>query len=202
MLALTAGPAVDARAADRADGALAALAALTVTVPALVYGYELIASVKEITATAMIFTLGALVTLHSRWLRGPPRSALPFALVAAAGVSTLGVAFGRVAFTAVVVLAGDRDPPDRGESAERTASRSCSRRPEWPSLSSRHWGTLARSVRVAAVAKKHRINEQSWEPAKTAPLDTGARDVAGGQLQARSNWRPTWALLRAPRSSR
>jgi hypothetical protein len=105
MLALTAGPAWMLVRRIGLDGALAALAALTVTVPALVYGYELIASVKEITALPMIFTLGALVTLHSRWLRGPPRSALPFALVAAAGVSTLGVAFGGWAFTAVVVLA-------------------------------------------------------------------------------------------------
>jgi hypothetical protein len=105
MLAIVAGPAWVLARQLELDGALAALAALTVTVPALVYGYELIASVKEITALPMILTLGALVTLHSRWLRGPPRGALPFALVAAAGVSALGVAFGAWVLTAVLVLA-------------------------------------------------------------------------------------------------
>jgi hypothetical protein len=105
MLALAAGPARVLVRRIGLDGALAALAALTVTVPALVYGYELIASVKEITALPMILTLGALVTLHSRWLRGPPQSAVPFALVAAAGISALGVAFGAWTLTAVIVLA-------------------------------------------------------------------------------------------------
>ena len=105
MLATATGPAWVLARRIGLDGALAALAALTVTLPALVYGYELIASVKEITALPMILTLGALVTLHSRWLRGPPSGAAPFALVAAAGVSALGVAFGAWVLTAVVVLA-------------------------------------------------------------------------------------------------
>jgi hypothetical protein len=105
MLALAAGPAWVLARRIGLDGALAALAALTITLPALVYGYELIASVKEITALPMILTLGALVTLHSRWLRGPPLGAAPFALVAAAGISALGVAFGAWALTAMLVLA-------------------------------------------------------------------------------------------------
>jgi hypothetical protein len=104
MLALTAGPAWVLVRRIGLDGALAALAALTVTVPALVYGYELIASVKEITALPMILTLGALVVLHPRWLRCSTLGGAPFALVAAAGVSALGVAFGAWALTAVVVL--------------------------------------------------------------------------------------------------
>jgi hypothetical protein len=105
MLAISSGPAWVLARRIGLDGALAALAALTVTVPALVYGYELIASVKEITALPMILTLGTLTTLHQRWLDGPPRGAAPFALVAAAGVSALGVAFGAWVLTAVVVLA-------------------------------------------------------------------------------------------------
>jgi hypothetical protein len=104
MLALTAGPAWVLARRISLDGALAALAALTVTVPALVYGYELIASVKEITALPMILTLGALVVLHPRWLRGSTLGGAPFALVAAAGVSALGVAFGAWTLTAVVLL--------------------------------------------------------------------------------------------------
>ncbi|HZL49248.1 MAG TPA: hypothetical protein VFC30_09575 [Solirubrobacteraceae bacterium] len=104
MLATAAGPAWVLARRIGLEGPLAALAALTVTVPALVYGYELIASVKEITALPMILTLGALVALHGRWLRGPPQGAAPFALVAAAGVSALGVAFGAWVMTAMVVL--------------------------------------------------------------------------------------------------
>ncbi|MEA2297110.1 MAG: hypothetical protein QOF77_46 [Solirubrobacteraceae bacterium] len=87
------------------DGAWAALAALTVTVPALVYGYELVASLKEVAALPLILALGALVAVHGRWLRGPPNAAIPFALVVAAGVSALGVAFGAWALVATAVLA-------------------------------------------------------------------------------------------------
>ncbi len=50
LLALAAGPAWVLARHIGLDGVLAALAALTITLPALVYGYELIASVKEITA--------------------------------------------------------------------------------------------------------------------------------------------------------
>jgi hypothetical protein len=53
----------------------------------------------------MILTLGVLVVLHPRWLRGPPASAIPFALVAAAGVSALGVGFGAWVLAAVATLA-------------------------------------------------------------------------------------------------
>jgi len=105
MLAIAAGPAWVLARHVGLHGALAALAALSITLPALVYGYELIASVKEITALAMILTLGALVTAHSRWLGGPAPGAAPFALVSSAGVSALGVAFGAWVLTAVLVLA-------------------------------------------------------------------------------------------------
>jgi len=84
----------------------AALAALTAVLPALVYAYELFGAIKEVTALAMILTLGALVVGHRRWLGGPPARAIPFALVLAAGVSALGVAFGAWALVAVLVLAG------------------------------------------------------------------------------------------------
>jgi hypothetical protein len=104
MLALATGPAWVLVRRIGLDGWLAALATLSVTLPALVYGYELIASVKEITALTMILTLGALVVLHPRWLRGPPLGVVPFALVAAAGISALGVAFGAWALTAAIVL--------------------------------------------------------------------------------------------------
>jgi hypothetical protein len=104
MLALAAGPAwVLARRIGLAGG-WAVLAALTATVPALVYGYELIASIKEIVALGMILTLGALVVLHPRWLWRGATGAIPFALVLAGGVATLGVGFGAWALAAVLVL--------------------------------------------------------------------------------------------------
>jgi hypothetical protein len=104
MLALATGPAWVLVRRIGLEGWLTALATLTMTLPALVYGYELIASVKEISSLPMILTLGALVVLHPRWLRGPPLRVVPFALVAAAGVSALGVSFGAWVLTAVAVL--------------------------------------------------------------------------------------------------
>src|SRR5262249_10925943 len=86
-------------------GIWAALAGLSATLPALVYGYELLGSVKEITALAMILTLGALVVVHRRWLRGPPAGSFPFALAAAGGISALGLGFGPWALAATCVAA-------------------------------------------------------------------------------------------------
>jgi hypothetical protein len=105
MLATAAGPAWLLLRRMGLDGAWAAVGALCTTVSALVYGYELVGSVKEIAALAMILTLGALVVLHPRWLRGPPTAGLPFAMVACAGVSAEGVGFGAWVLAAVAVLA-------------------------------------------------------------------------------------------------
>jgi hypothetical protein len=106
LLATSTGPAwVLARRLGLA-GAWAALAALTVTVPALVYGYELVASLKEIATLPLILTLGVLVVGHERWVRGPAAGAIPFALVVAAGLSSLGVAFGPWAIAATLVVVG------------------------------------------------------------------------------------------------
>ncbi|MCW3029780.1 MAG: hypothetical protein JWN81_2991 [Solirubrobacterales bacterium] len=104
MLALAVGPAwLLARRAGLHRG-LAALAALSVTLPALVYGYELIGSIKELTALPMMLTLGSLVVVHRRWLHGGPRGAIPFALVAAAGISALGVGFAPWVLAAALVV--------------------------------------------------------------------------------------------------
>jgi hypothetical protein len=105
MLALATGPAWALVRRLGLSGRLAALATLTITLPALVYGYELIASVKEISSLPMILALGALVVLHPRWLRGPPLAAAPFALAAAAGISALGIAFAAWVLAALIVLA-------------------------------------------------------------------------------------------------
>ncbi len=105
MLASAAGPAWLLMRRMGLDGGWAALAALSATVPALVYGYELIGSIKEITALGMILALGALVILHRRWLWGRPTGVIPFALVAAAGVSALGVGFGAWVLATALILA-------------------------------------------------------------------------------------------------
>jgi hypothetical protein len=104
MLATAAGPAWVLVRRVGLDGALAALATLTVTLPALVYAYELIGSVKEIASLALILSMGALVVSHRRWLGAGARAAIPFALLVAAGVSALGVAFGAWALAAALVL--------------------------------------------------------------------------------------------------
>jgi hypothetical protein len=125
MLALCTGPAWVLVRRLGLDGWLAALATLSVTLPALVYGYELIASVKEISSLPLILALGALVVLHPRWLRGSPRGAIPFALFLAAGVSALGVAFAAWALTAVVVLVAiaARDVASGDRASDRSSVR-------------------------------------------------------------------------------
>jgi hypothetical protein len=105
MLATAAGPAWLLAGHMRLRGEWAALAALSAVLPALVYAYELFGSVKEITALPMILTLGALVVSHRRWLRVGFARAIPFGLVAAAGISALGIAFGAWALAAALVLA-------------------------------------------------------------------------------------------------
>jgi hypothetical protein len=105
MLATAAGPAWLLARHMRLRGAWAALAALSAVLPALVYAYELFGSVKEITALPMILTLGALVVSHRSWLRVGLARAIPFGLVAAAGISALGIAFGAWALAAALVLA-------------------------------------------------------------------------------------------------
>lgn len=105
MLATAAGPAWLLLRRIGLDGPWAALGALTATLPALVYGYELIGSIKEITSLGLILTLGTLVVMHPRWLRGRPSGVIPFALVAAAGISALGAGFAAWVLAAVLVLA-------------------------------------------------------------------------------------------------
>ena len=105
MLALATGPAWLLARRMRLSRRWASLAALTAVLPALVYAYVLFGSIKEITALSMILTLGALVVVHRRWLYGRAGGAIPFALVFAAGVSSLGLAFGAWGLVAVAVLA-------------------------------------------------------------------------------------------------
>ncbi len=106
MLAAACGPAWTIARRMRLAPALASLAALCAVLPALVYGYELFGSVKEITAVLMILMLAALAVDRRAWLGEGAVGALPFGLVTAAGVSALGVAFGAWALAATLVLGG------------------------------------------------------------------------------------------------
>ena len=92
-------------------------------IPALVYGYELFGSVKEITALALILTMGELVVRAPQLARaGPARRGIPLAIVARrGGISALGVAFGAWALCAVAVLAVD-------PRAQRLRERACGER--------------------------------------------------------------------------
>ena len=94
MLATAVGPAwMIARRLGLGDR-LAALAALSAVLSAIVYAYELFGSIKEVVALPLILSLGALLVVHREWLNRGRSSAVPFALLLAAGVSALGVAFG------------------------------------------------------------------------------------------------------------
>jgi hypothetical protein len=104
MLALAACPAWALVRRAGLGRSVAPIATLSVTLPALVYGYELIGSIKEISSLGMVLALGVLVVLHERWLGGSARQAVPFALVLAAGVSALGIGFGVWGVGEAVVL--------------------------------------------------------------------------------------------------
>jgi hypothetical protein len=153
MLATASGPAWVLVRRVGLERAWAAAAALTVTLPALVYAYELIGSVKEIVALPLILSMGALVVTHRRWFWVGARGAIPFALLVAAGVAALGVAFGAWALAATVVLAAVaitelvRGERGRGVQAPGEASRRA------PALEERTSGALtpgepARAERV------------------------------------------------------
>jgi hypothetical protein len=133
MLATASGPAWVLVRRVGLDRMWATAGALAVTLPALVYAYELIGSVKEIVALPLILSMGALVVTHRRWLWAGARAAFPFALLVAAGVAALGVAFGAWALAATVVLAGvaiaelARENRARGSRASGAAARGAPR---------------------------------------------------------------------------
>jgi hypothetical protein len=104
MLATAAGPAWVLVRRVGLQGGWAAAATLTMTLPALVYAYELIGSIKEIVALALILCMGAMVLDHRRWLWAGARGAIPFAFLVAGGVAALGVAFAAWALAATLVL--------------------------------------------------------------------------------------------------
>jgi hypothetical protein len=105
ILAAAQGPAIVLARRLGLRGGWALAASVTAVIPALVYGYELIGSIKELTALCMLLTSGCLVISHRRWMRAGPAGSVPLALVLAAGTSALGVAFGVWSLIAVLILA-------------------------------------------------------------------------------------------------
>jgi len=106
MLATAWGPAWLLARRLGARGAWAVIAAVIAVVPALVYAYELLGSIKEITALSMLLASGCLVTARGSWAARGVRGAIPLAVVLAGGISALGIAFGVWALAAALVLAG------------------------------------------------------------------------------------------------
>lgn len=107
LLAAATGPAFVLARRLGLRGAGCAAATLSVVLPALVYGFELVGSVKEIAALVVLLTTGALVVDRDRWLGGPPRAGLPFGLVTGAGFAVLGLAFGVWGLAAVLVVGAE-----------------------------------------------------------------------------------------------
>lgn len=95
----------------------AAIVGTIASVPALVYAYALMGSIKEITALPMLLLMGALVVC-ARELRARAgiRAVLPFAIAAAAALGAIGIAaspwvalFGAAALLAAVPISRRRD---------------------------------------------------------------------------------------------
>jgi len=71
----------------------AAVAGLVAAVPALVFSYALMGSIKEITALPMLLLMGALLVIARGLAReGGLRATLPFAVAAAAAIAAIGIA--------------------------------------------------------------------------------------------------------------
>ena len=73
--------------------AAAAIAAFFAATPALVYAYLQMGAIKELTVLPFVLLLGALLVLMPRLLDAGPRGALAPAVVGAAGVGAIGLAF-------------------------------------------------------------------------------------------------------------
>ncbi|MFZ1925122.1 MAG: hypothetical protein WAU42_03160 [Solirubrobacteraceae bacterium] len=70
----------------------AAITGWLAAVPALVYSYALMGSIKEITVLPMLLLMGACVVLAPRLARAGVRGALPFAIAGAASLGAIGIA--------------------------------------------------------------------------------------------------------------
>lgn len=81
-----------ARTASLARSA-AAVAAVLASAPALVYSYAQMGAIKELAVLPFVLTLGPVLVLSGRCLERGPRGALLPAVVGAAGIGAIGLAF-------------------------------------------------------------------------------------------------------------
>ncbi|MCW3011146.1 MAG: hypothetical protein JWO90_1550, partial [Solirubrobacterales bacterium] len=82
----------------------AALGAVLVSVPALVYALDLTGSIKELTALSQIMLLGVLVSEHRRWLHLAPGAGIPLGIAVGAGLSAIGAPFAAWGFAAAAAV--------------------------------------------------------------------------------------------------
>ena len=92
-----------ARAASIARPA-AAVTAVMASAPALVYSYAQMGAIKELAVLPFVLLLGPVLVLSRSWLERGPRGALLPAVVGAAGIGAIGLAF--APWLAATVLAG------------------------------------------------------------------------------------------------
>ena len=92
---------------------IAAGGAFLASAPALVYAYAQMGAIKELTVLPFVLLLGAMLVLLPRMLELGPRAAVAPALVGAAGMGAVGVAFvpwiAATAVAGIVLLAVGRD---------------------------------------------------------------------------------------------
>ena len=189
-----------AGAAHGPRGAWAALAALTATVPALVYAYELIGSIKEITALGMILALGRArraapragcadarsgARSRSRWSspRASPRWARPSARGSLRGGASV------LARRRSLADAAQRAAPRRGRGARCVTlggggAGRAARRP----------ADVGPPVGLGAGGPEHRLDEQPGQPAHAAARRSRCSACGCG---AATSTRPRAAIRRS-----
>jgi hypothetical protein len=71
----------------------AAVTAVVASAPALVYAYAQMGAIKELAVLPFVLLLGPVLVLSGRWLERGPRGAVLPAVVGAAGIGAIGLAF-------------------------------------------------------------------------------------------------------------
>ena len=169
---------------------LAAAGSVLVALPALVYAYALMGAIKEITLLPIILALLAIVMLWRRWLGGPVAAVLPVAVIAAAGLGVVGLAFAAwIAVAAVVLLAAAVTLIARERSRLGPLALQIARRPptaRGARVSHRPRSRVLADARHEPEPVQRGGGERSRQPAAADPVDPGLRRLAGWQPPLRS----------------
>ena len=203
MLATATGPALVLARRVGLGGVWAAVAALTVTLPALVYAYELIGSVKEIVALPLILKHGrlgrrapALAVAGGTW-RDPLRADRGRrSWRARGGVRRVDAGRRRGARGGGALRAG----PSRVETCPLRTSSPRSARGGCARAARRGMAHLGEPLRLGGRGGRDRIDLQPGQPPFAASSHATAGRVAGGELQDRAIRSVTDAYLGARRA--